>query len=373
MREELPAGPDTEGGREGSRLPHAARRLLRVVLRVPLVYKILLANAAIVAAAVVGALLLLRTYPELREASPAVLTGGSAALALVIGGAVNFLIVRLAFLPLRELEEAAERVAAGNMEVRATPPAVADRRLRQLIGVFNGMLDRVAAERKRRRRLAVQALGAEERARRQLAAALHNETAQRLATHVLRLKQIKDLSSVSEKDRLLDEVREEAVETLEGVRRTARGLHPPELEELGVGPALQAFVRTKGTETDAEFEVEAQDRGQNLPDEHRVALYRILQEGVSNAVEHAAADRIRVRIGRYESHIGADVTDDGRGFDVTAAESDPASGLGLLSMREQAAALGGHVRIDSRPGTGTRVRVRLPLPTSEDAPAEEGS
>lgn len=347
--------------------PRLLRRGVRALLRVPLAHKILIANAVIVAAAVAGAVLVVRTYPGIRTLPALALIGSSAALALVVATAVNAAIVRLALRPLRELENTALQVEAGDMEARASVPAVADRRLRRLAGVFNDMLTHMAAERERRRRLAVEALRGEGRVRRRLAAALHDDTAQRLAAHVLRLKEIESAATLAEKDRLVEEVRRETVETLQSVRRTARGLRPPELGDLGVVPALRAHVRRHWGDAECRIDLEGTDVSEPMPDEHRRTLYRLLREALSNALRHADADRVRVRVTREDGRILAEVVDDGCGFHLAARSGVP-PGLGLVIIRVLARDLDGRVEIDSTPGEGTRVRARIPLP--EDASAD---
>lgn len=351
-----PDRSEGEAHRDGARQP--VEGLVRSLLQVPLYWKILLANATLIAAAVTAVVLIVGGLPEVRAAPRAVLVGGSVALALSLVAAVNALIVRLALRPLWELEEAAEKVRGGDLEARAPDSPVADRKLEELIGTFNEMLDRLAEERERRRRLAVEALRAEDRARRQFAAALQEDTAQQLAAHVLRLRQIQEVESTVRRDRLLSTARQEAVATLESVRRTARGIYPPELEDLGIAAALRAFARSASSSS-TEVEVRSQGTTNALPEEQRVGLYRILQEALSNALHHSGANHVLVRITDNDMGIQGEVADDGRGFDPGAVRRDPATGLGLLAMRELAIDLGGELLIETGPGQGTRVEVSV--------------
>jgi two-component system sensor histidine kinase UhpB len=111
--------------------------------------------------------------------------------------------------------------------------------------------------------------------------------------------------------------------------------------------------------------VEATSPTGALSPEVELALYRILQEALSNVVRHAGASHARVRIGRADGVVEAIVEDDGRGFRVDRVLSAGDAGLGLFGMKERAASLGGDVRVESEPGRGTRVSVRIPVGKGE--------
>ena len=100
-----------------------------------------------------------------------------------------------------------------------------------------------------------------------------------------------------------------------------------------------------------------------LPPDVEIVLYRIMQEALSNVARHAGASKATVTLTREGGMVTMEVTDDGHGFDVTAAlrASGERAGLGLHSMRERAAVVGGTVAFESEPGRGTRVVVEIPL------------
>ena len=102
-----------------------------------------------------------------------------------------------------------------------------------------------------------------------------------------------------------------------------------------------------------------------LPLEAELAVYRIVQEALSNVVRHSGATRAAVRVVREPDRLLVTVEDDGHGFDVAAVRA-AGRGLGLFGMGERAAYLGGRVDVQSAPGTGTRVRAEIPL--GDDAP-----
>jgi len=214
-------------------------------------------------------------------------------------------------------------------------------------------------ERKRLQDFSEGALRSVEEERQRIARELHDDTAQRLATLMLRVRVLSREQDGERRSTLLEELREEILDAAEGVKRIARGLRPPELEEVGLGLALLAHAR--GLREGAGFEVEVSVG----PVEHvlgldtKLALYRIIQESLSNALRHSGAGGARVVVEVEEGVVTAEVEDDGRGFNP-AHMSDKGAGLGLVGMQERALMMGGRVTVDSTPGQGTRIRIEVP-------------
>ena len=145
-------------------------------------------------------------------------------------------------------------------------------------------------------------------------------------------------------------------------------LRPAALDELGLDAALQTFVR----EWSHQFGVEAKYRGFG-PDAPRLApevetnLYRILQEALQNVHKHAGADRVSVQLERRGGRVVLVVEDNGRGYDPGEEEAAGTNkGMGVTNMRERAALVGGELEIESSPGTGMTIYVRVPLGGPED-------
>lgn len=337
-------------------------------LRVPLFYKILIANAVILALVTGGGVwIAVRLGVSGNELSPWLLAGGAAGGGLVISAFLNVLILRRALAPISALERTAARIQAGTRPeaVQVPEQPLADRDQERLIRVFNDMVDTMARYRIRLRKLAVQALETAEGERRRVARELQDETAQQLASLLIRIQLVRQSADADERDRLLEKLRQEAADTLDTVRRVARDLHPPELDEIGVDRAVRAFVRGMKGDGGPQVRTELVSVEDCLGPEARLALYRILQEAVTNVYRHARAERAALRIVREEDQVVAEVVDDGIGFRVEAEpEDDEEPPLGLVGMRERALYVGGEVRIMSRPGAGTRVRVELPCDRS---------
>ncbi len=195
--------------------------------------------------------------------------------------------------------------------------------------------------------------------RERIALELHDDMAQRLAALLVRLRLAHQAPDPDERESLMEGMRGEIQECAEAVRRIARGLRPPALDEVGVVAAIQAHVRALRDSGELTVKVEV-ERGPGAPRLNRdteLALYRVVQEALANAMRHAQAADVIVRIRTGPAGISAMVEDDGRGFDPAQVGL---RGLGIVGMRERARNAGGELSIDSHPGGGTRVRVVIP-------------
>lgn len=340
----------------------------RLLLRLPLFYKVLLANAAVVvlvsAASAAAASRLLRGQPELASVALFLLIGSvCASVTLPLYGAV----LRLALSPLDELEHAAEQVAGGRMDARARTSRIADPRLERVTRVFNRLLDGLAADQQRLREVAARAFRAQESERVRMAHELEGETAQTLSALLLRLRIARRSTDTAARERLLDQLRDEIVELTDRMRDFAGILHSPTLAEVGLRAALEGYARRLSAHTPVEVTVRGEAVDGLLAPDGELALYRVVQEALSNVMRHAAAQTAVVTLGREAGAVFARVDDDGRGFAVAETESNEPC-LGFFGMRERALYVGGAVQVESTPGSGTRVTVRVPLATGALAP-----
>jgi two-component system, NarL family, sensor histidine kinase UhpB len=332
--------------------------LVRAFLRVPLFFKILIANAIIVVCGAIGGTAATLHYLRNGGFSTPVLMA-----ALTLGGVgvtvlVNALILRLALSPLERLEEISARVQAGDLHARVPYSALADREMERLTGTFNAMLDNLESYRQRLREVAARALHAEEEERKRISRELHDDTAQTLAALLIRLRVARGAEDAAARDALLEQFRRELGEALERIRRFARGLRPPALDELGLVPALESYVRSLAETVDMRIRVEAQPLERPLPRPTELALYRIAQEALSNAIRHAGATEVELRIEEEDGRVVLTVADDGHGFDVGAMREE-GHGLGVFGMEERALYIGGSLDIRST-RTGTWVRASVP-------------
>ncbi len=343
--------------RTGADFPH-----MRRLLRVSLFYKILIANAVLVAASsVLGGLVVSSWARTHGGGEPGHLVLPLVVLGVALSVVVNGVIVRLALEPLRELEDTAREVQAGDLGARAPESPLSDAELEGLVRTFNAMLDGLAEYRERLRKLAAQALTAAEEERKRIARELHDETAQMLAALLIRLRVLQRTEDPARRVALLEEVREEVSQALDGVRRFARGLRPPALDELGLVPALEAYARGLAEAVGIGLDLDGQPLEGVLRPEAELALYRIVQEALTNVARHAQASRVKVRVAREDGRVVASVEDDGMGFAVGETMSETGKGLGLFGMQERASYVGGRVAVESEPGRGTRVVAEIPV------------
>jgi signal transduction histidine kinase len=213
-------------------------------------------------------------------------------------------------------------------------------------------------ERRETRSSSSSAVKAAEEERLRIAQELHDDLAQRLATHQVHT-QLARTASDERRSEVLEELQAGLEETSELVRRVIRGLRPPSLCEMGLPAALRTDLQERVAATDVELVLEIDPMPESPPDRVQLCLYRIGQEAVNNAIRHADPDTIVVTLAEDGSFIELSVRDDGRGIEPgrVGAIGDH---FGLVGMRERAGAVGGEFRLESAPGAGTVIRARVP-------------
>ncbi len=202
---------------------------------------------------------------------------------------------------------------------------------------------------------------AQELERRRLARELHDETGQALTSILLGLKSLEETLQNDESRTATARLRELVVATLQDVRRLAVELRPSALDDFGLAPALEhltsSFAEQTGIAIDFGAALGTEGSEERLPGEVETALYRIVQESLTNVIKHARARHVSIALTRMEGFVTAIVEDDGQGFDPEA----DGGGFGLIAMRERLALLGGRLRIESSPGAGTTIAADVPL------------
>jgi signal transduction histidine kinase len=217
--------------------------------------------------------------------------------------------------------------------------------------------ERLVAHQDRLRALAGGILRAREEEARRIAHELHDEAGQLLAALHISLDDL--VAQVPAQEAGFQKLRGVLDRVEAQLRRLARELRPTILDDLGLAPALEWLAQGLAERRDVRIAVDGPEA--RLAPEAETALYRIVQEALSNALRHARPRQIAVEVREEESHIRAVVRDDGQGFDVSAAWAERGDrGLGLIGMRERAEALGGTLEIRSTPGVGTEVCARVP-------------
>ena len=200
---------------------------------------------------------------------------------------------------------------------------------------------------------------AQELERARLARELHDETGQALTSILLGLKSLEDRADTDDGHVAVTELRDLVVSTLQDVRRLAVELRPAALDDFGLVPAIERLRDTVEEQGGLSVEVQSPLGDARLPAEIETALYRIVQEALTNVLKHAAATRVLIRLSRSEKTVALAVQDDGTGFEPEGVRD---GGLGLVGMRERVALLGGRLTVESSEGGGTLLKAEVPLP-----------
>ncbi len=310
-------------------------------------------------------------------------------MAVLVASAVTLVGTRSIVRPIRELTQAAEQIANGNLqrslpisnqaEIGVLARTLEHMRL-QLIGniealaYWNEALEsRVREQTKELRQqqqlakqLLQQAITAQEDERARLARELHDEIGQTLTAVELSIDRIIHSLPETESENIdrLEKVQALTEEAMTDLRRLIADMRPGVLDELGLLPALgwlsDHALRPLGIQV--RIETEAVDG--RLPTEIETILFRIAQEAMNNVARHSQAENLLIRLEGVSDGIRLILVDDGRGMTANRPADSQARdhGLGLAGMRERAAMVGGVVEIESEPGAGTHIRVSVPLP-----------
>ena len=200
---------------------------------------------------------------------------------------------------------------------------------------------------------------AQELERQRLARELHDETGQALTSILLGLKPLEQSVGTDEARAAVASVRELVVSTLQDVRALAVELRPAALDDFGLVPAVERLTATFGEQSGLRIDLEAQLGEERLPSEVETALYRVVQEALTNVVKHAGAGHVSVLLSRKNGAVVAVIEDDGSGFDPAGTREDA---LGLAGMRERVGLVGGRLQIESTSGVGTTLVAEVPVP-----------
>jgi two-component system sensor histidine kinase UhpB len=292
-------------------------------------------------------------------------------LALILGFAValtivvNVFMLQRRFRPLERLVDEMERADLSRPGANLRSPAdgqTGPEEVARLQRAFRRMLERLEAE---RRRTTSTALAAQEEERARVARDLHDEVNQSLTALLLRLEAARE-KAPPELAAELAETKALANRAMEELLALARQLRPTALDDLGLKAALAGHVKELGHQGELRASFEARGDFSDLPADVQLVVYRVAQEALANASRHAGAERVSIRLTRESERVELDVSDDGSGFSFEEAER----GLGIAGMRERALLVGGDVRIESRPGSGTRVLLRVPALQHQAAEAD---
>ncbi len=218
-------------------------------------------------------------------------------------------------------------------------------------------------------------LDSEENERQRLAQELHDGPLQELHSLDFKLVAMARQLSDTQQQAQLSEMRSTLRQLARHLRAICQDLRPPALTPFGVSAVLRSFAEAfQQNHRELTVVVDLDDDGQRLSERARLALYRICQHGMRNVAQHAEATRVYVGLRMAEDHVLLCIEDNGQGFPVPDdwMPMVEQGKYGLLGCVERAEAVGGHVTVESSPGSGTRLRVIVPFAAVPTPTTEEG-
>jgi two-component system, NarL family, sensor histidine kinase UhpB len=246
------------------------------------------------------------------------------------------------------------------MHDRGVPFFAAGGELERIVGVFSDVSERKRAQ-QALLELAQRVVQTEESERRKIHRELHDRVGQGLSSLLISLdvlrQQLPPEAAAAVQPRL-DDVRALALKAVDDTRDVMADLRPPALDDFGLVSALRAHAESFTARTGIEVHVAGGTAPPELSGIGQTALFRIAQEALANVAKHAGATRVDIELHADADGAELGIADDGAGFDLERAQGGP--GWGLKTMRERAEAVGATLRIESRPGEGTVLSVRLP-------------
>jgi signal transduction histidine kinase len=286
-----------------------------------------------------------------------------------VGLAAAMLLTWILTRPVLSLVEATRAIARGDYSRRV--PRWAQDEIGELAQSFNQMTAALARAETIRARYISGVIAAQEEERQRIARELHDSTGQSLTSLLVGLRNLEDAPSDGVDDQLSD-LRDIVSNTLDEIHGMVLQLRPPVLDDLGLSAALERqvadFTRRYGVPVD----IVAHLPDNRLSFDMETAVYRIVQEGLTNIARHAEATNASVLLEKRGGTLLVIIEDDGSGFDLPAVRA-AGERLGLQGIEERTRLLGGTLTIESTPGQGTSLFVRLPLAMTDEVPAAESN
>lgn len=211
-------------------------------------------------------------------------------------------------------------------------------------------------------RLSAKLVTAQEEERRNIARELHDEIGQALTAVKVELALAqRSVENAGGPPRGLENARSITDVALQQVRDLSHLLHPAMLDDLGLIPTVESYVKRFGQRHAIRSELLHEGVHERLAAEIEASVYRIIQEAMTNVAKHSKATLCRVQLKQLVNTLWVQVEDDGVGFDADSVIAGDRRGLGLISIRERVSQLGGRVWIHTAPGQGTRLTVEMPV------------
>jgi two-component system sensor histidine kinase UhpB len=327
-----------------------ALEYIREPRRLPLGWRAGLANAAVFALVFVLFIvtpITVHAPPRLTEVL--LLAAGLGAMLVV-----NLLLLRVALSPLRELAGQMERIDLRDPGRRLSGSEAYGPALTAFVDTFNAMVDRLAEERRAGARAA---LTAQERERLRIGRALHDEAGQTLTAIALEAERAANEAPPAQREQMAA-LAAQLHASLDEIRRISRDLRPEALDDLGLINALIALTSRADRQSGIRIERRLSAGLPDLPAELELVIYRVAQEALTNVLRHAHASHCVIALESSDGEVELSVRDDGVGMTASQASTET---IGIEGMRERALLANGTLAIESSPGKGTQVILRLPV------------
>lgn len=306
-----------------------------------------------------------------------------AVLVAVLGSGAAFALACFLTAPISRLVAAVEGVARGDLS-RRVKLGWASKEAHLLAETFNFMMDNLERSTREIRRqndelknlwkelrakeemrtyLLQKVISAQEEERKRIARELHDQVGQSVTYLMISLQGLKQ--TAPEAEGKLEELRQLTVEVLQLLRDLAFELRPSLLDNLGLKEAVERYCQDYARRYKIKVDIQAEGEWKTLPPETAIALYRVIQEALTNVVRHARASQVSLVLERREGEVLAIIEDDGCGFvpEQVLAGEQGGKHLGLFGMQERVALVGGTLTIESSLGQGTTVYIRVPVPS----------
>lgn len=334
----------------------------QVIRRTPILYRIAIGNAFVIAIGAVGG-----TYVTRLLADQAVdwwLILAFLAIGTTMAVLINFWIIKNALRPLTDLSALVDRVQEGQTYVDPYYLQPTDPEINQLAAALDSLVRQLNERNQELHALSEHAINALEEERQQIALTLHDDTGQSLSLLIINLEGLEAQLPADEKILLekIGETRQLAQNSLSNLRQIVYGLRPTILDDLGLIPAIRWYARTNLEKAGILVEINANGELGSLAPELNSTLFRIAQEAINNVLRHSNAENVEINFSQAGDRILLEVTDDGQGFDTGSVKEQalPLHHIGLLGMQERAELVGGSTNVISEPGRGTKIEIYVP-------------
>jgi signal transduction histidine kinase len=287
------------------------------------------------------------------------------ALWIVLGLAISFAFSSILTKPISQLALAARAVGRGDFQWEH--PTWARDEIGALGIAFSEMSKELKHKEEMRKQLLAKIIGAQEDERKRISRELHDETGQTLTSLMVGLKSVENSTNTNHVTTNIAQLRALAAQTLDDVHHLSSELRPSVLDDLGLAAALKKYVQ----EYSVKMGVNVDSHISGLPVERllpevEIAIYRIVQEALTNIAKYATASSVSVILRFRDSKVIAIIEDNGRGFDVNGVmASKGEKQLGLYGMYERASLIGGKLTIESEIGVGTTIYLEVPHSINE--------